>query len=56
MNQENFNTRKARQGILPMGVGVTLGIVLGTALGNVAIGLVVGIVLAGMVIVWQKRK
>lgn len=56
MNQENLKTKKDRQEILPMGVGVTLGIVLGTAMGNVAIGLVVGIILAGMVIVWQKRK
>ena len=56
MTQQNLNTKKDRQEILPMSVGVTLGIVLGTALGNVAIGLVVGIVLAGIVIVWQKRK
>lgn len=59
MNIDNFKNNKpkqARKDLFPMGVGVSLGIVLGVAMDNIAIGLTVGIIIAGIVMVWQKKK
>ncbi len=55
-NVENRTSKPARKEIFPMGIGITLGIVLGVALDNIAIGLAVGIIIAGIVIIWQKKK
>lgn len=55
-NIENKPPKQTRKEILPMGIGVTMGIVLGAALDNIAIGLAVGIILAGIVMIWQKKK
>lgn len=59
MNKENLNatnTKKVRERIIPMGVGVTLGIVLGAAMDNIALGLAIGIILGGLVVIWKKKK
>lgn len=59
MNIDNFKNKKskqARKDLFPMGVGVSLGIVLGVAMDNIAVGLTVGIIIAGIVMVWQKKK
>ena len=59
MNKEYLNaanTKKVRERIIPIAVGVTLGIVLGAAMDNIALGLVIGIILGGLVVIWKKRK